>query len=365
MTPRPDTFAEQPLLDALATGVIRLDDGLRVEYLNSAAEQILSLSLRKSLGQRLTRLLALPDSLFARLREAIENGQPCTDRQVSIGTLGHEPVLVDCSISPFRSERLRQGLLLELTAIERPMRIARDEAMLVQQEHARSLLRSLAHEIKNPLGGLRGAAQLLERQLDDDSLVEYTDIIIREADRLRALLDRMLGPVSRPRRDPINLHEVIERVRKITRASAPTGVQVRFDYDPSIPECLSDRDRLVQVMLNITGNALHAVGDSGSLLLRTRVRHNVTLGGQRLRLVAAVEVRDDGPGVPDDLIDQIFYPMVTGTANGTGLGLSIAQSTMHQLGGSIEVRSAPGDTVFTVLVPLDTDADHQPDTRAA
>jgi len=357
MTPRPDTFAEQPLLDALATGVIRLDDALRVEYLNAAAEQILSISSRKSIGQRLTRVLTLPDSLFARLREAIENGQPCTDRQVTIAVPNHDSVLVDCSISPYRGVRLRQGLLVELNAVDRPLRIARDEAMQVQQEHARSLLRGLAHEIKNPLGGLRGAAQLLERQLEDGDLSEYTTIIIHEADRLRALLDRMLGPISRPRHDRVNVHEVIEHVRKITLANPSPGIDVQVDYDPSIPECLSDRDRLVQVLLNIAGNALHALGDSGRLTFRTRVRNNLTIGGQRHRLVAALEVRDDGPGVPDHLIDQIFYPMVTGSRNGTGLGLSIAQSTMHQLGGLIEARSSPGDTVFTVLVPLETMSD--------
>ena len=354
MASRPDTFAEQPLLDALATGVIRLDEALRVEYLNAAAEQILSISAKKTLGQRLTRVLVLPDSLFARLREAIENGQPCTDRQVSIGVPGHETVLVDCSIAPYRTARLRQGLLVELNAIDRPLRIARDEAMHAQQEHARSLLRSLAHEIKNPLGGLRGAAQLLDRQLDDPELCEYTAIIIHEADRLRALLDRMLGPVTRPRHDRVNVHEVLEHVRKITLATCPPGVHVSIDYDPSIPECLSDRNRLVQVLLNIAGNALRALGDSGSLSFRTRVRSNLTIGRHLYRLVAALEVRDDGPGVPDHLIDQIFYPMVTGTPTGTGLGLSIAQSTMHQLGGLVEVRSCPGDTVFTVLVPLET-----------
>jgi len=225
--------------------------------------------------------------------------------------------------------------------------------MLVQQEHAHSLLRGLAHEIKNPLGGLRGAAQLLDRQLPDPELAEYTQIIIREADRLQSLIDRMLGPTTRPRKDRINLHEVIEHVRKIVFAEAPENVEVVADYDPSIPECLNDRDRLVQVILNIAGNALQAIGESGRIVFSSRIISNFTIARIRHPLVASVSIHDNGAGVPPHLIDQIFYPMVTGTAHGTGLGLSIAQSMMNQLGGLIECESEPGNTVFTVLIPLE------------
>ena len=353
MTPPPDSPAHAALLDALSTGVLRLDDGLRLTFLNPAAEQILGIGARMAVGARLIRLVSLPDELYACMREALDEGQPCTDRQVSISPHGQPPLLVDCSVTPYGPVDGRRELVMEIASVDRPSRIARDEAMLAQQEHARSLMRGLAHEIKNPLGGLRGAAQLLERQLPDPELAEYTSIIIREADRLQGLIDRMLGPATRPLHERVNVHEVLEHVRKISGAGAAPGVALRFDYDPTIPEFLSDRDRLVQVFLNIAVNALEAIGDSGTVLFRTRVAANVTIGATRHALVALVSVRDDGPGVPPALVDRIFYPMVTGTDRGTGLGLSIAQSTINQLGGFIECDSRPGDTVFTVLIPLE------------
>ena len=354
MNSKPSNIDELQLLEHLATAVICLDPNLRVLYLNAAAEQLLGVSLRKSANKRLTNSVKLPTALFARLREAIDTGQPYTDRQVSIEPQGQDAVLVDCYISPFRSERLSNALILEINTVDRPLRIARDEAMLAQQEHARSLLRGLAHEIKNPLGGLRGAAQLLERQLPDAELQDYTGIIIREADRLKSLIDRMLGPVSRPRRDPLNIHEVLEHVRKIASAGAPAGVCMLIDYDPSIPELHSDRDRLIQVFLNIAGNALQAVGEQGTVTFKSRVISNFTICAKRHRLVVSIEIHDNGPGVPEHLLDQIFYPMVSGTDHGTGLGLSIAQSMMNQLGGLIECRSEPGNTLFTVLTPLES-----------
>ena len=353
-TPLPeDSGLAESLLDSLTTAVLCLDAGLHLLSMNTAAEQMLGCGERRAIGQRLTQLLTVPDYLFDRLRGAIPNDQPYTGRQVPVEPHGRETILVDCAISLLTLEDGSPRLVLELAAIDRPLRIARDEAMHAQQEHARSLLRGLAHEIKNPLGGLRGAAQLLARQLPDKELEDYTSIIIREADRLQGLIDRMLGPVGRPRRDRVNLHEVLEHVRAIATVGAPSKVELHVDYDPSIPECLTDRDRLVQVLLNVVGNALQAVGESGVIVFRSRVKGNVTIGGCRHRLVAALEIHDDGPGVPAHLVDQIFYPMVTGTDAGTGLGLSIAQSTMNQLGGLIECRSEPGNTVFTVLTPLE------------
>ncbi len=349
----PTTATEITVLDSLACSVIAIDDAMRIRYVNSSAEQLLGVSARRIMDQRLTRALTIPDSLFARIRETLDNGQPFTERQVSVEPHGRDPQIVDLSLSPYRANDKRIGLIMEVSTVDRPLRIARDEAMLAQQEHARSLLRGLAHEIKNPLGGLRGAAQLLDRQLPDEELSEYTGIIIREADRLQGLIDRMLGPTSRPTHDVVNLHEVLEHVRKIIIAGAPEGVQVTFDYDPSIPECMTDRDRLVQVLLNIAGNALQALQDAGKIVFRSRIVSNFTIGGQRYPLAACIQIIDDGPGIPDHLIDQIFFPLVTGTDHGTGLGLSIAQATMNQLGGVIECTSEPGNTIFTVLIPME------------
>lgn len=337
----------------MSTAVLAIDDSLRIRYINTAAEQLLGISIRKALNLRLTRALSIPDSLFARVREALDGNQPFTDRQVCVEPHAHDPQIVDIYLSPVQLDDKQSGLVLEINIVDRPLRIARDEAMLTQQEHANSMLRGLAHEIKNPLGGLRGAAQLLDKQLANPELGEYTSIIIREADRLQGLIDRMLGPTSRPEKRVINLHEILEHVRKITIAGAADGVRVRFDYDPSIPECLTDRDRLIQVILNVAGNALQAVGESGEIMFRSRIASNFTIGGTLHPLVASISIRDNGPGVPEHLIEQIFYPMVTGTEHGTGLGLSIAQSIMSQLGGLIECRSEPGNTVFTILLPLE------------
>lgn len=351
--PEPTKAAEFSLLDSLATAVLAIDNGLRIRYLNIAAEQLLGISQRKAVGQSLTRALNIPDALFSRIREALDNGQPFTDRQVTVEPHGQDAQVVDISLSPFRSDENQIGLILEISVVDRPLRIARDEAMIAQQEHASSLVKGLAHEIKNPLGGLRGAAQLLARQLPDSELAEYTSIIIREADRLHNLIDRMLGPTNRTRRDVVNLHEVLEHVRKIIIAGAPDGVIVRFDYDPSIPECITDRDRLVQVILNIAGNALQALKDAGRITFRSRVVSSFTIAGTRHPLVACIEIIDNGPGIPAELTDQIFFPMVTGNSHGTGLGLSIAQTIMNQLGGLIECSSEPGNTNFTVLIPLE------------
>ena len=240
-----------------------------------------------------------------------------------------------------------------MVRIDRQIRITREEQLLQQQSATRALLRGLAHEVKNPLGGLRGAAQLLENELGDEELKEYTQIIIGEADRLQNLVDRMLGPNSLPRISQVNIHEVLEHVRNLVSVEAPQDVELVPDYDPSIPPISGDRDQLVQVILNIVRNAVHAVGHHGAIHLRSRVQRQYTIGQTRHKLVASVEVIDDGPGIADDIKEKIFFPMVSGKPEGTGLGLSIAQSLINQHGGLIECDSRPGQTKFTILLPVD------------
>jgi len=341
------------LLDQMSTALIELDNDLNISYLNAAAENLLGTSRNLAIGQPVTQIVKLSVDLLDRLNSAITHSLAFVDRQAVIEPFGQKPQIVDCAITPHSNAKKDPALLIEIDPIERPLRIARDEALLLQQSHVHSMLRGLAHEIKNPLGGLRGAAQLLEKQFDDSEVKEYTSIIIHEADRLKILIERMLGPSSRPKNEPVNVHEVLEHVRKILRVGAPGAVDILFDYDPSIPEFNSDRDRLVQVLLNIAGNALNSVGDEGNIVFRSRVLRSFTIGSIRHPLVAALEVRDDGPGVPEHMIEQIFYPMVSGTDTGTGLGLSIAQSIMNQLGGLIDCHSAPGNTVFRVITPLE------------
>jgi two-component system nitrogen regulation sensor histidine kinase GlnL len=245
-------------------------------------------------------------------------------------------------------------LLLELHQVDRLLRITREEHLLSQHQATQALIRGLAHEIKNPLGGLRGAAQLLERELPDPGLREYTRIIIDEADRLQALMNRMIGPNRMPSRTRVNIHNVLEHVRGLVLAEFPNGPSLLREYDPSIPDFVADQDRLIQAFLNLTRNAATAAGPAGRVELWSRVLRQFTIGGARHRLVLKVEVRDDGGGVPEALKDQIFFPMVSGHSGGTGLGLSIAQELINQHGGLIECESRPGDTRFLVYLPLET-----------
>jgi len=335
---------------------VQLDAQLMVQYTNIAAEQLLGVDRAASLGKHIAQLIKLPESLIERLEEAQTTGQGFSDRRVSIERFGAAAILVDCVITPHQTDDAIDTLIIELTSVDRHVRIARDAAIQHQQEYVQSMLRGMAHEIKNPLGGIRGSAQLLARELSDKGLNEYTDVIIKEADRLQVLIDRMLGPASLPMNEPLNIHEVLEHVRKIVQAEANDNIQLTIDYDPSIPELNGDRDRLTQVFLNILSNAHIAIsgsGDGGEILIRTRVITSHTIGGKRHPLVIKTDIVDNGPGIPSELIDSIFYPMVSGKKNGTGLGLSIAQSIMAQLGGLIECSSQPGNTIFSTYLPLE------------
>jgi len=342
------------LLDQLTTAVLSLDADLHITYLNQAAESLFSISQRKARGLHCDQLLGLSASLLHLFEESLATGKAYSDRQANLHRPGHEPLLIDCVISPLTSEQqLTQGLVIEINTVDRQLRIAREESIISQQEQTRRLLMGLAHEIKNPLGGVRGAAQLLERALPDASLKDYTNVIIREADRLQQLLNRLLGPATPPNIQALNIHEVLEHVRKIVSAQADDTVVIDTDYDPSIPEIRCDWNHLTQVFLNIAINALYAVGINGNIVIRSRVVSSVTIGATCHRLVIAAQIIDDGPGIKTNMLEQIFYPLVTGRADGTGLGLSIAQQIIHQYGGLIECKSEPRQTVFTVYFPLE------------
>jgi two-component system nitrogen regulation sensor histidine kinase GlnL len=242
--------------------------------------------------------------------------------------------------------------LLELADATQRQRISRESDLLARLESSRLMIRQLVHEIKNPLGGLRGAAQLLARELHDPSLHEYTGVIIGEADRLTALVDSIAGPGRPPLRSLVNVHELCEHVFHLLRAEARASVLVERDYDPSLPNAMLDRNQIIQALLNVARNALQALGERGRVTLRTRALSNVTIGLVRHKLVGSLQVEDNGPGVPPELRASIFYPLVTGRANGTGLGLAVAQDLVTRHGGLIEFASEPGRTVFTLLLPL-------------
>lgn len=340
------------IIDNLTTAVLLLGTDLRLLAMNPAAEELLDLSANQVLGASAERLFPETTLFAAALGRAATSGAPFTEREMRL-TLAAQIIRVDCSVTPIGEGRDQARLLVELVAVDRQRRITRDEQGVARNASVRALMRGLAHEIRNPLGGLRGAAQLLERELVDDALKEYTQVIVHEADRLQNLLDRMLGPRGLPNKRSINVHEVTERVRALLSAEAPPGVHVTRDYDPSIPPLHADPELLIQATLNVARNAVQALDGSGALQLRTRIQRRFTIGQTCHRLVVRIEVHDDGPGVPDDLREQVFYPLVTGRGDGTGLGLSIAQSLLHQHDGLIEFASVPGDTTFSLILPVE------------
>jgi two-component system nitrogen regulation sensor histidine kinase GlnL len=242
-------------------------------------------------------------------------------------------------------------VLLELQDNVRERNIVRESELLARQRLSRQIMRQLAHEVKNPLGGMRGAAQLLERKLPGSELKRYTEIIIAEADRLAALVDRVLQAGGMRRAEPVNPHRITEHIAELVVAEAPAGVTLIRDYDPSLPAVNVDRDQIVQALLNVARNALQAVGGQGRIVLRTRARANFVIGGMQHRLVVTIEIEDDGPGIPEDMQENVFYPLVTSKASGSGIGLTIAQDLVSGNGGLLELDSRPGKTVFRIRLP--------------
>jgi two-component system nitrogen regulation sensor histidine kinase GlnL len=258
--------------------------------------------------------------------------------------------VVDCRVSPLELEGA--ALLVEITDVTRRSRISRENALLIQHGAGRQMIRQLAHEIKNPLGGIRGAAQLLERQLDADELREYTDVVISETDRLAGLVDTLLGPGGPPNKQPANVHELLEYVVRLVEAENPRKLTFVRDYDPGLPLIDLDRDQVIQALLNLVTNAATALDGQGTITLRSRAITNFTIGDIRHRVIASIEIEDDGPGIAPAMQDSVFYPLVTGRPDGTGLGLPAAQELLSRHGGLIEFESRPGRTVFFVRIPL-------------
>jgi two-component system, NtrC family, nitrogen regulation sensor histidine kinase GlnL len=350
--PQRDSGLEKLILDNLNTAVLLFDDELRLSYMNPAGEVMFAVSARHVLGHRAGELVPCPD-LDERLDEALANRHPFTEREISFSVTDGRAITVNCMVLPLHHFEAPPELLMELQQVDRQLRITREEQLISQHQATQALLRGLAHEIKNPLGGLRGAAQLLERELPDKALRDYTRIIIEEADRLQSLMDRMLGPNRIPKEQAVNIHQVLEHVRGLVIAEVPHGPRIARDYDPSIPELKADPDRLIQALLNIVRNAIAAAGQLGHVCLRTRVLRQFTIGAHRHRLVLRVQIEDDGPGILPELKDRIFFPMVSGQPGGTGLGLPIAQEFINQHGGLIECQSQPGKTEFFVYLPLE------------
>ena len=326
-----------------------------VAWLNAAAADLLATGRAAATGRRFASLVADGDALEALVARSRASGEPLAMRGFGLVPAARADARyqADISLTPVESPPFAGCVVVEIADTTRPSRITRDTALLAQQGGSRVMARQLAHEIKNPLGGLRGAAQLLERELPNEELREYTRVIIGEADRLCALVDSLLGPARPIRRESVNVHELIDRVYRLARAEAPAGVTIERDYDPSLPLLALDRDLMVQAMLNLARNAVQALGTRGALVLRSRALTHATIGAERHRVVASLQFEDNGPGVPAELGETIFYPLVTAREGGTGLGLAVAQDIATRHGGIIEFDSRPGRTVFSLLLPME------------
>ncbi|MBI3221997.1 MAG: nitrogen regulation protein NR(II) [Nitrosomonadales bacterium] len=337
-------------LEHLSTAVILLDEQSRINYLNPAAEQLFDVSGKNLLGHPLQQVFTHTEQLASAMQQAVHNNACYIEYDLMLGTHAHGKLHLRCAATPL--QLTRQCLLLEFHPIDRPLKLAREEQMLDQTQASRLLLRNLAHEIKNPLGGIRGAAQLLEQELEKPALREYTQVIVQEADRLRSLMEKLLSPQNATHYSALNIHEVLERVRSVVLAELPEDLKIQRDYDISLPALIGDKEQLIQVMLNIVRNAAQAMQGKGTITLRTRIARQVTLVKRRHKLAVMVQIIDNGPGIPPELQDKIFYPLVSGHADGHGLGLTLAQDYVSQHHGTIEFDSEPGRTCFTVLLPL-------------
>jgi two-component system, NtrC family, nitrogen regulation sensor histidine kinase GlnL len=333
-------------LELLPTAVVALDSDFIVRYANPAAESLLATGAKSLLGQPFLQLFAEREALERALADALTTHWDYSAQSVTYTRPGREPLPLACTLARIETHGL--ALLAELRPIGEQLRYAREERLVFEQQANRELMRNLAHEIKNPLGGLRGSAQLLERELDKLELREYTQVIIKEADRLQRLVDRMLTPHRAPRVETVGIHEVLERVRSLV--SAEFAADIERDYDPSLPAVLGDREQLIQAVLNIARNAAQA--GASHIGFRTRAVRQITILRQRHRLALELQVIDDGPGVPAEIQERIFSPLVSGREGGTGLGLSLAQTYVQYHQGVIEFESRPGRTIFRILLPL-------------
>ncbi|MBQ0719812.1 MAG: PAS domain-containing protein [Gammaproteobacteria bacterium] len=348
----------QLVLDNLNTSVLLIDAELCISYLNPAAESLLAVSAHRLLNSYAPQLFVEAEPRHQVFVNALENESAFTERKVKVLLPDLREITVDYSVTPLAQAGQPLLLLLEMLPVDRTLRIDREEALLSANDTSRNLVRGLAHEIKNPLGGIRGASQLLALELDRSELVEYTDVIIAETDRLRELVDRLLGSPLPTKFAQLNIHEVTEHVATLVQAETHGSLTINKDYDPSIPEITGDREKLIQAVLNVVRNAMQAldgagkIGHGGEITLRTRILNHFTIGKKRHPMVCRLEIIDNGPGIPADISQRIFYPMISGRAEGSGLGLPIAQSAIHQHQGLIECESELGRTRFSIYLPV-------------
>ncbi len=339
-------------LDQLTTGVVVFNFAGTIIYVNPSAETLLGVSGVLLVGVQINQVFERSLELLAAIQTAQLTRETVIEYELDVVVNAHPPLRLGCTITPYDAPQ--EGIFMELRSVDPHLRIARLEQTRLQQEANRELLRNLAHEIKNPLGGIRGAAQLLEHELPRASLREYTQVIIKESDRLQSLLERLLTPHRAPRYSAVNIHEVLERVRSLILAETPSGMSLQRDYDTSLPEIRADSEQLIQAVLNVARNAVQAMDSQGKIIFRTRVARQSTLESRRHQLGLRVEIIDNGPGILEDIREQIFYPLVSGREGGSGLGLAVAQTLVAQNHGTIDCESHPGCTAFYIFLPITT-----------
>lgn len=337
------------ILNTLLTNILLLDNQLNIIYANTAAQQLLAQSTKKLYGGYFPDLLSYTSLDISLMNTALSQGQGFTDNEVNI-VINDQLSVLSLTAQPFANDRI----LIEMTPLNNHKRLSQEQLQHAQQTAARDLVRGLAHEIKNPLGGLRGAAQLLSRELPNNELQEYTQVIIEQADRLRNLVDRLLGPQQLLQQKVLNIHQALERTYALLKLEKPDNIAIIRDYDPSLPELSHDPEQLEQVIINIIRNALQSLDTqaNGMITIRTRTAFQVTIHGTRYRLCARIDIEDNGPGVPVHLQDTLFYPLVSGRQNGSGLGLSIARNIIDQHHGKIDFISWPNHTEFSIYLPI-------------
>jgi len=341
---------QQTLANQLVTAVLILDNHLNICYLNPAAEALLIKSMYKLYGSHFDLIFAKTSITETRLQQLLTTGPEFTDSDIVIYFKEEHRFTAEITASIIEFERIPH-VLLEFKQIDQQKQISLEVFQQQQWIAARDLIKGLAHEIKNPLGGLRGAAQLLNKELNEEQQ-EYTAMIIEQADRLTNLVDRLLGPNQLPQIQAYNIHSVLEKVYQVVSYSNEQNVQLHRDYDPSIPSIECDQEKVQQAVLNIVNNAIQAIDENNTITLKTRIASNKNINGQRIKLAVQISIIDDGPGIPTKIQDTLFYPMVSGRSNGTGLGLSIAQTLVNQHHGKLSCHSQPGHTEFIILLPL-------------
>ncbi len=360
--PVADRPVADTILNGIATSILILTDTGQIRYMNAAAELLASVSARRADGRHISELFIDTEDLERLVSDALRIGGPVGTGELPMtnrhGTVSEH--LLDCRVTPLEDRGGNGGaVFVELLDAGARLRVSRERALYRQQDITRGIVRQLAHEIKNPLGGIRGAAQLLQRELSNVEQREYTDVIIGEADRLVKLVNRMLGPGVPAEPVRANVHELLRRVRTLLKSENPGSLTIREDYDPSIPALHLDTDQVLQALLNLVRNAAEALNGDGEITLRTRAVTGQVIGNKRHALVVRIDIEDNGPGVPEELVESIFLPLVTGRDEGTGLGLAIAQELVSRNGGIIEQDRHAERTVFSVYLPANGEVSNE------